>query len=63
MSITIKYARNGALAGIGLYLICAITLLTLSISYEKAQAKAVRNDLSVSLFSRISQALPVLFHS
>ncbi|TWC28601.1 hypothetical protein FBY03_13526 [Pseudomonas sp. SJZ079] len=33
--LTIKYARNGALAGIGLYLMIAIPLLTLSLSYVK----------------------------
>ncbi len=63
MSMTLKYARNGALAGVGLYLISAITLLTLSISYERAQAQPIRNDVSASVFNRISQALPVLFHS
>ncbi len=31
--LTIEYARNGALAGIGLYLMIAIPLLTLSLSY------------------------------
>ncbi|MFZ3204171.1 MAG: hypothetical protein WA161_09900 [Pseudomonas sp.] len=39
-SLTIKYARNGALAGIGLYLMIAIPLLTLSLSYVKTQSQA-----------------------
>lgn len=39
-SLTIKYARNGALASIGLYLMIAIPLLTLSLSYVKTQSQA-----------------------
>lgn len=39
--LTIKYARNGALAGIGLYLMIAIPLLTLSMSYTAPQRQAM----------------------
>lgn len=39
--LTIKYARNGALAGIGLYLMIAIPLLTLSMSYAAQEKHAV----------------------
>jgi hypothetical protein len=38
--LTIKYARNGALAGIGLYLMIAIPLLTLSLSSVKPHGSA-----------------------
>lgn len=58
-SIAIKHARNGALAGIGLYLIIAITLLALSMSYGKTPAQASNSGASSSTFKQIGQALSV----
>lgn len=53
-SLTIKYTRNGALASIGLYLMIAIPLL--SLSYAKAQSQA-------SAVQQISKAVDALLQS
>jgi hypothetical protein len=57
-SLTIKYARNGALAGIGLYLMIAIPLLTLSLSYVKTQSQAgALPSQTVQQISKVAVAL------
>ena len=57
-SLTIKYARNGALAGIGLYLMIAIPLLTLSLSYVKPQSHAsAAPSQAVEQLSKLAAAL------
>ena len=58
-SIAIKHARNGALAGIGLYLIVASILLALSMSYGKTPTQASNGGASASAFKQIGQALSV----
>lgn len=52
------YARNGALAGIGLYLMIAIPLLTLSLSYVKPQNHASATpSQAVQQLSKLAAAL------
>jgi hypothetical protein len=43
-SLTIKYTRNGALAGIGLYLMIAIPLQSLSYVKAHSPASAVQQN-------------------
>lgn len=62
MSQTAKYVRNGAWAGIGFYTITAVTLLTLSMSYDPVQHTAVGRELPISLIERIGHALPTVVH-
>ena len=62
MSTTAKYVRNGAWAGVGFYLISAVTLLTLSMSYERVQPTSPSREISVSLIERIGHALPAVLH-
>jgi len=58
-SIAIKHARNGALAGIGLYLIVAIILLALSMGYGTTPAQASSDGASAATLKQIGQALAV----
>lgn len=62
MSQTAKAVRNGAWAGVGFYLITAVTLLTLSMSYDRVQPRVVNSAVPVSLIERIGQALPSVVH-
>jgi hypothetical protein len=63
MSQTARYVRNGAWAGVGFYTLTAITLLTLSFSYERVQHQAVSRDVPISLIEAIGHALPPVVHS
>ena len=54
--------RNGAWAGVGFYLITAVTLLTLSMSYDNVHARPNSRDVPVSLIEHIGHALPTLVH-
>jgi len=62
MSQTAKAVRNGAWAGVGVYLITAVTLLTLSMSYDSVHTRPTNRDIPVSLIERIGQALPAVVH-
>jgi hypothetical protein len=62
MSQTVKYVRNGAWAGIGFYTITAVTLLTLSMSYDRVHPTVVGRDIPVALIERIGHALPLVVH-
>lgn len=62
MSQTAKAVRNGAWAGVGFYLITAVTLLTLSMSYDNVHARPTSRDIPVSLIERIGHALPAVVH-
>lgn len=58
---TADHIRNGALAGIGLYLMIAIPLLTLSLGYQRAQAPTVAVASAAST-ERLGQLLAFLLH-
>jgi hypothetical protein len=62
MSQTARYVRNGAWAGIGFYTITAVTLLTLSMSYDRVPHTAVGREIPVALVERIGHVLPVVLH-
>ncbi|HWV08076.1 MAG TPA: hypothetical protein VN156_00945 [Pseudomonas sp.] len=55
--LTIKYARNGALAGIGLYLMIAIPLLTLSMSYTAAPRTQTASMPTPAVLTQVAMAL------
>ncbi|SDL55073.1 hypothetical protein [Pseudomonas indica] len=60
--LTLKYARNGALAGIGLYTVIAATLLALSMSVGSART-ASTSDASLNLLPQIGQVVGALLKS
>ncbi|MDH1261400.1 hypothetical protein [Pseudomonas sp. GD03944] len=62
--LTIKYARNGALAGIGLYLMIAIPLLTLSMSMSYTAAPRTQTaSMPTPAVQHITQVAMALLQS
>lgn len=54
-----RYARNGALAALGLYTIVILVVTALTAGYDSAHRAPVDNVDRTSLFNRFNQALPV----
>ncbi|MHC5350108.1 hypothetical protein [Metapseudomonas furukawaii] len=60
---TVRYARNGALASLGLYFIVVTVVLAISFGYERGRVGASPVDASMSFYQQLSQSLPVLLAS
>lgn len=54
-----RYARNGALAALGLYTIVILVVMALVAGYDRARHAPVDNVDKTGLFTRFNQALPV----
>jgi len=54
-----RYARNGALAALGLYTMVILVVMALSAGYQSVRHAPLDNVDRAGLFSRINQALPV----
>ncbi|WP_207887163.1 hypothetical protein [Pseudomonas sp. 30_B] len=54
-----RYARNGALAVLGLYTMVILVVMALAAGYDSARRAPVDNIDRSGLFTRINQALPV----
>ncbi|MHB9800346.1 hypothetical protein ACYCAX_21325 [Pseudomonas sp. MT3] len=54
-----RYARNGALAVLGLYTIVILVVMALAAGYDSVRRAPVDNIDRTGLFTRINQALPV----
>ncbi|BCG24179.1 hypothetical protein TUM18999_23700 [Pseudomonas tohonis] len=62
-NLTLKYARNGALASLGLYTIAISLLLVVSFSYEKARVGVSSVDGSMGFYQQLSQSVPAMLMS
>ncbi|MGQ7818660.1 hypothetical protein B6S59_23645 [Pseudomonas sp. A46] len=60
---TVRYARNGALASLGLYFIVVTVVLAISFGYERGRVGASPVDASMSFYQQLSQSIPVLLAS
>ncbi|MDN6858245.1 hypothetical protein QO207_16755 [Pseudomonas sp. CAN2814] len=54
-----RYARNGALAALGLYTIVILVITALGAGYDAAHRVPVDNVDRTGLFQRFNQAVPV----
>ncbi|QRY77013.1 hypothetical protein JVX91_15470 [Pseudomonas sp. PDNC002] len=54
-----RYARNGALAALGLYTIVILVVTALAAGFDGARRAPVDDVDRTSLFQRFNQALPV----
>lgn len=54
-----RYARNGALAALGLYTMVILVVMALAAGYDSVRRAPVDNVDRTGLFTRINQALPV----
>ncbi|MEE9098699.1 hypothetical protein ACAW63_15460 [Pseudomonas sp. QE6] len=54
-----RYARNGALAALGLYTMVILVVMALAAGYDSVRRAPVDNVDRAGLFTRINQALPV----
>ena len=54
-----RYARNGALAVLGLYTMVILVVMALAAGYDSVRRAPADNVDRTGLFSRINQALPV----
>ncbi|AGI23967.1 hypothetical protein H681_10475 [Pseudomonas sp. ATCC 13867] len=54
-----RYARNGALAVLGLYTIVILVVMALAAGYDSVRRAPVDNIDRTGIFTRINQALPV----
>ncbi|MDE3736539.1 MULTISPECIES: hypothetical protein [Pseudomonas] len=60
---TIQYARNGALASLGLYFVVVMVVLAISFGYERGRIGVSPTDASMSFYQQLSQSIPVLLAS
>lgn len=54
-----RYARNGALAALGLYTIVILVVTALTAGFDDARRAPVDNIDHTGLFERFNQAVPV----
>lgn len=54
-----RYARNGALAALGLYTVVILVFMALAAGYDSIRRAPVDNVDRAALFARFNQALPV----
>ncbi|WP_375738517.1 hypothetical protein [Pseudomonas boanensis] len=62
-NLPLQYARNGALASLGLYFIAVMVLLTVSFGYERGRVGASPVDASMTFYQSLSQAIPAALAS
>ncbi|MNP29887.1 hypothetical protein D3C76_1229340 [compost metagenome] len=62
-NLTVKYARNGALASLGLYFVVVMVVLAVSFGYERGRIGASPVDASMTFYQQLSQSIPVLLTS
>ncbi|WP_152222539.1 hypothetical protein [Pseudomonas sp. SCB32] len=54
-----RYARNGALAALGLYTMVILVVMALTAGYASVRHAPMDNIDRTGLFNRVNQALPV----
>ena len=62
-NLTLKYARNGALASLGLYFVAVVVLLAVSFGYERGRVGASPVDASMTFYQTLNQAIPAILAS